>query len=703
MCLYNEVRGRLVASTLADRLKNERRRNFVGRENEKEVIRAALQAPELPFLLFYGYGPGGVGKTSLLREFTAIAEQAQVQTFTIDARFVPPNPDSLEWALMYATSTATPEDARKLLSSKKSMLLIDTFELLHSLEGWIREDFLPSLPDTVLTVVMGRRKPSNQWISDSAWNKLAKIVGIRNLSDEESLKYLTAQEVPAEKHQSLLNFTHGHPLALSLVCESLAQNENIEFTPEANPGIINLLLERFLDNVPSSLHRQALEASSMLRNTTEAILASVVDKERSFELFEWLKTLTFMEPGPFGIYPHDLAREAISMELRWRNSDDLALLHGRARTYYADHLERTSGLAQQAILSDYIYLHRDNPAIKPFFDWNLSASYVDRARADDHAEIMKTVEKYEGKESAKIAKSWLESPACAAQVLRNSQEEGITGFLLTLDPSQASDSDINNDPATKTCVDYLRSKAPLRAGERALIFRYWMSRDRYQDVCPDQSLLFVTIVFTSMTSPNLAHDFQVCANPDFYAPMFEYASLPRVMEADSEVGGKTYGVFGHDWRSLPLKSWLALMSERELPVAGAPKPTVVADEMVVLSQLNFEAEVVHALKAFNNLPRLSENLLIRSRIVMDRVSQDADPKTRVDALREAILEQAKALTASSKDAKLYLALETSYFKPARSQEVAAEQIDVSIASYRRHLKAGVQRLVELLWKIETGG
>jgi hypothetical protein len=692
-----------MAATLADRLKEQRRKHFVGRMEEKALFMDALQSSQLPFLLYYGYGPGGVGKTSLMREFSAITQDLQVDSYNIDARFVPPNPESCEMALRQVTGTTSSSDARKALGEKRSVLFFDTFELLQPLEGWFREEFLPSMPDTLLTVVMGRKKPSNQWISDSAWSKLAKVIGLRNLSEDEGRSYLTTQEIPEDQHDSLLNFTHGHPLALSLVCEALGQNKGLKFSPQANPDIINLLLERFMDDCPSPLHRQALEASAMLRNTTEAMIASVVDSTQSFQLFEWLKTLTFMESGPFGIYPHDLARDAIAIELKWRNPDDLAKLHTSARTYYADHLERTTGIAQQAILADYIYLHRENPVLKPFFNWNLSSSYVDSAKPEDHLEIEQIVERYEGKESAKIAKMWLASPATHVQVLRDSQQTGVPGFLITIDAMSATPEEIQKDPAMQACLKYLEANAPLRQGEQAFVYRYWMAREGYQQVSPDQSLLFVAVISTSITTPNLAHTFQVCADPEFYGPMFDYASVRRVKEADFNVSGRTYGVFGHDWRVLPLKAWLAVLSERELPIAGAPAPTVKLDDVVVLSQSNFESAVLQALKSFNNLARLSENPLLKSRIVQDRIQPDADSKAKIQALRNVTFEQANSLTASSKDAKLYQALNTSYFKPARSQEVAAEQLDVSIASYRRHLKAGVQRVVELLWQIETGG
>ena len=98
------------------------------------------------------------------------------------------------------------------------------------------------------------------------------------------------------------------------------------------------------------------------------------------------------------------------------------------------------------------------------------------------------------------------------------------------------------------------------------------------------------------------------------------------------------------------------------------------------------------------LPALAKNPLIRSRLVMDRVDGEGDTKERVTKLRELIKEAAETLNSNSKDDKLYAALETCYLRPLRSQEAAAEKIDVSIATIRRHLKAGATRVADVLWQ-----
>lgn len=73
---------------LADYLNAARRRHFVGRVDEQALFRAALTATELPFYVIYIFGPGGVGKSTLLREFVHICQETQTAAIHIDARLL---------------------------------------------------------------------------------------------------------------------------------------------------------------------------------------------------------------------------------------------------------------------------------------------------------------------------------------------------------------------------------------------------------------------------------------------------------------------------------------------------------------------------------------------------------------------------------------------------------------------------------------
>src|SRR5579859_5461479 len=63
-------------------------RTFVGRERELSVFREWLDAEPQPFKILYVCGPGGVGKTALLRRFQHTAQQLGRYVVPIDGRDV---------------------------------------------------------------------------------------------------------------------------------------------------------------------------------------------------------------------------------------------------------------------------------------------------------------------------------------------------------------------------------------------------------------------------------------------------------------------------------------------------------------------------------------------------------------------------------------------------------------------------------------
>ena len=80
------------ASTVADRLKSARRRRFVGRAAELELFLGALAASEPQFSVLWICGPGGVGKTALMRALGEAAADADVPVVNLDVRTIEPSP-----------------------------------------------------------------------------------------------------------------------------------------------------------------------------------------------------------------------------------------------------------------------------------------------------------------------------------------------------------------------------------------------------------------------------------------------------------------------------------------------------------------------------------------------------------------------------------------------------------------------------------
>ena len=696
-----------MTTRLSNRLGSLRHSRFVGRALEQKLFQSALAEDELPVHVLYIFGPGGVGKSSLLHMYAYLCEQAGTPYIQLDARNVEPSPEAFLQALQSALGVSPQVSPFAAIAEKDChfVILIDTYEALAPVDEWIHGKLIDELPENALLITAGRQPPSIVWRPDPAWQTLIRAVPLRNLSPQESRDFLARRDIAADQFPAVLDFTHGHPLALSLVADLFAQRENYQFRPEDAPDVIKLLLEKFVQKVPGPAHRAALELCACARSTTESLLAEVLRIPDAHDLFDWLRGLSFIEQGQFGLFPHDLAREALVADIRWRNPDWYAELHQRTRTYYANRLPVTAGAEQQRVIYDYVYLHRDNPVLRPYFEWQGSGLTLlaDILRPGDEPVLAELVRRFEGEEAERWFHFWLERHPQGLMVFRQSRSRPA-GLLFKVRLDQAQPADLLADPGTRAAWEFLAQKAALRPGEGATLFRFWLTSESYQDVSAVQSLIFINMVLHYLVTPGLAYTLLPCADPDFWTPVFAYADLARLPAADFTCDGRHFGVYGHDWRVMPPVAWLALLAERELafnpPIEALP-PT--AETLVILSQSEFEAAIRGALRDYHRPAMLAGSPLLRSRLVIEQAGAQSGTAQRAAALQAILKSAAESLQATPRETRLYRVLYHTYFQPALTQEQAAEILDLPFSTYRRQLKAGIQRVADILWQKEIGG
>ena len=97
-------------SRVTDRLSAARPRQFVGRNGERNVFQAVLSPGELPLQVLHVFGPGGVGKTSLLGEFASISDELESGAICLDGRAIDVAPESFLLALVNAINLS-PNDS----------------------------------------------------------------------------------------------------------------------------------------------------------------------------------------------------------------------------------------------------------------------------------------------------------------------------------------------------------------------------------------------------------------------------------------------------------------------------------------------------------------------------------------------------------------------------------------------------------------
>lgn len=697
------------SETLADRLAAARRKHFVGRQAEIDVFRAALTAREPSFAVLHVHGPGGVGKSALLDEYARLAADAGRAVLRVDGRDVEPSPRGVLLALGEADGLDGAAPPGRLAAQPPMVLLLDTLEALASLDAWLRRSFLPQLPAGTLVVLAGRHPLDSAWRADPGWRDLIRSLPLRNLRPEESQVYLGARGIADAEHPAVLAFTHGHPLALALVADALAQGApGASFRPAERPDVVRVLLERFLERVPTPRHRGALEVCAHARVTTEALLGEALDPEDAPALFQWLRGLSFIEYGREGLFPHDLARDVLDADLRWRNSQAYQDLHRRVRRSVVARLQAARGREQQRAAFDLLYLHRSNPLMQRLHvaHWeSLGTGYAEPAALADLPAIVELVRRHEGDESARIVGHWSRLQPAAFTVFRASADADageILGFAATLTLQGATPDDLAADPAAAAAAEFMRRHGQLRPGEQALHHRFAMDCDAYQSRSPTLNLLATTSTSRWLTTAGLAWTFIAFADPDLWRDTFAYLRFSRAPDADFEVGGRRYGVFVHDWRAEPPPLWLDLMGEREidtdLTLAGieAPPPP----SATTLSRAELGAAVRGALNDFTRPDVLATNPLLASRAAVQHAAEHAaGPPT--PATLQALLRQAAApLRANPRDEKLFRALNRTYFEPAATQELAAELLGLPFSTYRYHLGRGIAHITEALWRRE---
>ncbi|WP_448545332.1 AAA family ATPase [Roseiflexus sp.] len=678
---------------VADRIRAARR--FVGRQAELELVAAALAAGTPAFAVLYVYGPGGIGKTSLLQQYARMASTAGRRVALLDSRNLDPSPQGFLLGLAAALGTDDVDATLAVLAHEPDpVLLIDTYENLTPLDTWLREVFLPRLPARALVVIAGRLPPTPGWRTDAAWRDLVRVVALRNLRPEESQIYLAQRGLPPAQHAAVLGFTHGHPLALSLIADVAAQGGAVTFDPMQAPDVVALLLDRFVQDVPSPLHRLALHACASARMTTEPLLRAALELPDVQTLFAWLRSLSFIEQGPLGLFPHDLVRELLDSDLRWRDPERYTLLHQRLRDAIAQRILESQGVEQVRAVYDLVYLHRHNPILQPYFQWqSFGTLYAEPVRPDEHTALLAWVTTCSGASETTLAAHWLQQQPQAWQIIRDAGGR-IAGLFMYLALDLTSPEDRASDPAVASAWAYAQQRGPLRPGDEVTLARYYVDPATALHPNPVMNTAQVVTAMRWMTSPRLAWSFCDLFAPEHWHAMMSYYDFHRVPEP-------RFGLYAHDWRQTPVRDWITRVGSRELATDLRIADLAVAAQapLLALSQPEFEAAVRTALRDLHRLEALAASPLLRSRVARDH----ANGQPSAASLQRLLCLGIATLLDRPKDAKFARALEATFVQPATTQELAAERLGLPFTTYRYQLTQGAERLATWLWQREIYG
>jgi hypothetical protein len=201
------------------------------------------------------------------------------------------------------------------------------------------------------------------------------------------------------------------------------------------------------------------------------------------------------------------------------------------------------------------------------------------------------------------------------------------------------------------------------------------------------------------THPRMAWMIVPVVDPDYWLPMLQYLHCPHFPDADVQLDGKTWAVFGHDWRVEPLDELDKVLVQRELSLSPrlVPGPPAGASALVLLSEEDFRRAVRQALRDFHRSDALARNPLCQCRLVAERNGHDP-----VDTLRALLRGATELLDTGDRTRRWRNAIHHTWLAPEGSQEAVAERLDIPFSTYRRHLASGVDHIASELWHRELG-
>ncbi|WP_166427749.1 ATP-binding protein, partial [Nonomuraea mesophila] len=503
---------------------------------------------------------------------------------------------------------------------------------------------------------------------------------------------LDSRGVPAESREPLLAFAGGHPLALLLGAAVAVKDGGAgRWTPDQ--GVVGTLLDELVGELPSAAHRQALEVCAHAHTTTEDLLRAALPQDAA-ALFQWLRRLPFVQSCGLGLFPHDVVRQVVEADLRWRDPEGYAAMHDRIHAHLADRVRTANDVDVPGAVAALLHLRHGAPAGS--HRCREEEFQEEPVRPEDVGTLVQVATAAEGAVSARCAAFWAERQPEAFRMYRRSGTGELVAFSAWLRLEQLDEGELAADPVVAAAWTHARATTPLRAGEHVAVGRVWVLPP-YREHAPLPEAIRWRMIANCLRAERMAWSSIALRQPDrAWAEELRHYGM-RTLSEQPRLGEDSYTLFVHDWRAVPAQAWLERMNR---PPAAAPPggPSAATAELEVLSQAQFAEAVRKALRRLSRPDALAASPLARTRLIAERAGQD--PAVALgDVLREAIEE----LREDPRAVKFHRALSVTFLRGTPTQVLAAERLGLPFTTYRRHLAGGVERVCAVLWQRELYG
>jgi hypothetical protein len=680
--------------TLSEVLSVREAHLFVGRERELARFRQWLETePPEPVILNVS-GPGGVGKSMLLRAFRRIALEQGRPVLLADSATFPATPTGL----LHALGGSEVEEVLATLNATRPLLLLDGYAERGSPTRWLQKELLARLESSVKVVIAGRLPLA--WHQEAGWRTLIHKLPLTGLAPAECCAYLARRGLHAPSLvEQIVQVTVGHPLALALAADLAPHVRAHDFAADPEWHLVTRsLVEELLRDLPDPRLRAALEACAVVRDLDEATLAAVMGQDEAGEAFAQLCELSVVRPTEHGLRLHKCLRHILADDLRWRQPERYTTLGQRALAYYRERMRRAPAVEREWLLADRFALweHEFLQAVFGAVD-ELDQVWVEPGRPEDHADVLRLAALWQEHilptlapvawpadftpdASLALTRALLRYAGLRLRIARGLDGQAI-GYSMVVRVCRESVALLSDSP---------HLGAVLRRHFRAADLATLPPTAETTHIFYLMDIVYCDVSREAVAAALLRDMFGVLALGGLY---FAAPALPRHREIIEALGfapvagassascfvGQPLQGYVLDLRRLGVETWMdALMSGRQ-PLA-------------VLTEEERASAVRAALLHWHDDAALAQSPLALT------ASGEEPALPAAEAVRQAIRAALAAARAAAPPGRelAYRALELAYLGPRLSHERAAERLAVSRATFYRLLERGVHDLARAL-------
>jgi DNA-binding response OmpR family regulator len=542
---------------------DQRARALIGRERERAALLDLVER-EMPLVMFV-HGIAGAGKSMLLQAAAVDARARGALVVALDGRTFEPTERGFLTSLgsgLGAPLATVPDATGALAADARVLLMVDTHEQLRLLDAWLRQSFVPALPQNVRVLLAGRDTPS-------AWQRdlgdVLRTIRLDNLSDESARTLLRRAGVDGAVAERVARVARGHPLSLQLAAGALAERPGLPAEDAVLGPMVDELARLYVDGLDRTA-RRALDAASVVRRTTLTLLEAMLPDDDPTELFNALRALPFVELGSEGLVVHDTVRVATSALLQAADPARHRAHRRAAWTRLRAELRNAGRADLWRYTADMLYLV-ENPIVRnAFFPSGSDELTIEPARAADHAAIAAISAAQQGPEATALVDAWWRSAPEAFRVVRDAAGV-VQGFSCLCQPQDVSRSLLRSDPVTAAWMQHLR-RTPVPSRQRVLFKRHALA---CEDVAMARLWLDIKRVYLELR-PHLRRLYGAVSDVDrtltALAPL-GFAVLP---DAPVRIGKDAHWTLVNDFGPGSIDGWLSEVVGREL---AAEEPTVL--------------------------------------------------------------------------------------------------------------------------------